>query len=131
MPDSPENGKHVDESWKEEARREKERLAREEAEAPAEGPAEGRGAPGGLPEPSFDLFVLSLAIQARIAMGEIANPVTRKQELDLDGAKHAIDLLGILEVKTKGNLTPDEKSHLEGALYDLRMRYVQLMQSGM
>lgn len=121
--------KHVDESWKEEARREKERLAKEEADAPAD--PSGAGSPGEMPEPSFDLLVMSLTIQARIAMGQIANPVTRKQELDLDSAKHAIDLLGVLDEKTQGNLTPDEKSHLDAALYELRMRYVAMMQSGM
>ncbi len=138
MADQNNEKKHVDESWKEEARREKERLAKEEAAAEAEAEAEGAGAgPEGragrraLPPASFDLLVVSLAIQARIALGEIANPVTRRQELDIEQAKHAIDLLGMLEEKTKGNLTDDEKSRLESALYDLRMRYVQVMQAGM
>ncbi len=124
--------KRVDESWKEEARREKERLAKEEAEpAPKGDEGEDAADRGRIPAPSFDLLVVSLAIQARIALGEIPNPITRKQELDLDGAKHAIDLLGVLEEKTKGNLTDDEKSRLESALYSLRMRYVQMMQAGM
>jgi hypothetical protein len=73
-------------------------------------------------------MVTNFAIQALIAMGEIANPVTRTQERDLEAAKHAIDLLGVLEEKTRGNLSEDEKRHLEGTLYDLRMRYVSLMQ---
>ena len=118
--------KHIDESWKEEARREKDRLAEEAKDgSEPEGTAAARGR---LPEASFDLLVISLAIQARIALGEIANPVTRRQELNLEQAKHAIDLLGMLEQKTKGNLTEEEQTHLEGALYDLRMRYVQVMQ---
>jgi hypothetical protein len=107
--------KRVDEGWKEEAKREKEKLA---------------GQPGGakvpLPEPSIELIVTHFAIQALIALGDIANPVTRKQERDLDQAKHSIDLLGVLEEKTRGNLSEDEKRHLEGTLYDLRMRYVSM-----
>ena len=132
MADPNNEKKRVDESWKEEARREKERLANKEDEADArEASGEESDSRGRMPEPSFDLLVLSLTIQSRIALGEIANPVTRKQQVDLEQAKHAIDLLGILEEKTKGNLTDDEKLHLESALYDLRMRYVQVMQSGM
>ena len=130
---SPDEKKRVDESWKEEAKREKERLARgEEAAAPEEAGPEDAGLGGReLPAASFDLLTLSLAIQARIALGEIANPVTHRQDLDLDSAKHAIDLLGVLEEKTRGNLTPDEKANLESALYELRMRYVRMMQAGM
>ena len=139
MPDEEKNSagdgagtKRVDESWKEEARREKERLAKE---APEESPdakeAGARARRYASLKPSFEMIVTNYAIQALIAMGEIANPVTRKQERDIDQAKHAIDLLGILEVKTKGNLTDEEKAHLDGTLYDLRMRYVQMMQGGM
>jgi hypothetical protein len=132
-PPKPQAGElHVDEGWKEEARREKERLAagKEREGSPAE--KEPEAAPHAreyqLPKPSFELMVTNFAIQALIAMGEIANPVTRLQERDLEAAKHAIDLLGVLEEKTRGNLTVDEKRHLDGTLYDLRMRYVSLMQ---
>jgi hypothetical protein len=114
--------KRVDEDWKREARAEKERLAREkEQERKAPRPAP-------MPPASFELVVTNYALQALIALGDIANPVTRKQELDLEQAKHAIDLLGVLEEKTKGNLTDDEKKHLQDTLYDLRMRYVQHVQ---
>ncbi len=133
MSDPGNEKKHIDEGWKEEARREKERLARGEDQSGDEGPSGGAGGPGDrkIPPASIDLLVISLAIQARIALGEIANPITRRQDLDLDAAKHAIDLLGVLEEKTQGNLTPDEKANLESALYELRMRYVQVMQAGM
>ena len=124
--EGPVEEKHVDTDWKEEARREKERLAEEGLEGTRR--AEGRGTtqPRELPEPSFELMVTNLAIQALVAMGEIANPVTRKQERNLNQAKHAVDLLGILEEKTKGNLTDGEKRHLDGTLYDLRTRYLGL-----
>jgi hypothetical protein len=110
-------GKHVDEGWKQEARRDKEKLAKEGA----------RPRPA-MPKPSFELLVVSLAMQARLAMGEFPNPVTRQQEVDLESAKHAIDLLGVLEEKTKGNLAEGEKKVLDDALYDLRMRYIAMSQ---
>jgi len=122
-PETQPKEKQVDESWKEEARREKERLAAEQG--PEAGPA---GREYQLPKPSFELMVTNFAIQALISLGEIANPVTRLQERDLEAAKHAIDLLGVLDEKTRGNLSEDEKRHLDGTLYDLRMRYVSLMQ---
>jgi hypothetical protein len=128
-PDGAEGKKRVDESWKEEARREKERLAKEEAaeEHEEEQPEEQGGRGRGLPAPSMELIISNFAIQALIALGEVANPVTRRQERNLEQAKHAIDLLGILDEKTRGNLTDKEKSYLEGTLYDLRMRYVNQM----
>ena len=123
--EQPADEKHVDEDWKEEAKREKERLATETS-SPKEGVADPETAQSReLPEPSFDLMVTNLAIQALIALGEIANPVTHRQECDLDQAKHTIDLLGILDDKTRGNLTEQEERHLHGTLYELRTRYLQ------
>jgi len=122
--EDPRKEKHVDEGWKEEARREKERLA-EEAGAGASASAGRGGAAGGpLPAASFELLVTHFALQALISLGAVDNPVTRKRQRDPQQAKHAIDLLAILEEKTKGNLSEDEKRHLESTLYDLRMRYV-------
>jgi hypothetical protein len=107
--------KKVDESWKEEARREKEKLAEETKDAPSCTP----------PEASFALVVSSFVAQALIAMGQLKSPVDGKQMLDLDAAKFSIDILQVLEDKTKGNLTDEEDKMLQDALYDLRMRYVQ------
>jgi len=117
--------KQVDEDWKEEAKRDKERLAKDTEDETSDGAPSETDGPRTLPEPSFGLMVANLAIQALIALGEIANPVTRRQECDLDQAKHTIDLLGVLEEKTKGNLSTEEKRHLDGTLYELRTRYLQ------
>lgn len=114
--ETAEEKKHVDEDWKREARAEKERLGEKESR--------DRTTPGSLPAASFELIVTNYTLQALIAMGDYANPVTDKQEVDLDQAKHAIDLLGVLEEKTRGNLTDAESKHLQSTLYDLRMRYV-------
>lgn len=97
-------------------------------EAPAKvagGPS--AGAEGGGPM-DFSTFVLSLATSAQIHFGVIPNPVTGRAERNLPFAKETIDLLGILEEKTRGNLTDDEKRLFEHVLYDLRMMYIELSQ---
>jgi len=58
-------------------------------------------------------------------MGKVMNPVTNKVERDLPQAKNAIDILGMLEAKTKGNLSDNEQRLLEHALYELRMNFVE------
>lgn len=81
--------------------------------------------PEGLPEARFDLFVSGLAMEALIALGDMANPVTRRQSVNLAQAKYLIDVLGILEEKTAGNLSVDEQRLLQDTLYQLRMRYMR------
>lgn len=78
-----------------------------------------------MPEIDFQTFVLSLATSAQVHLGSIPNPTTGKQEADLALAKQTIDILGILEEKTKGNLTDQEVRLLEHVLFDLRVRYVE------
>jgi len=63
-------------------------------------------------------------------LGEIPNPMTRAVERDLSAAQHVIDILGILRDKTRNNLEPGEQSLLDSVLYDLRMRYVELVRRG-
>ena len=60
-------------------------------------------------------------------MGKVMNPATQKVERDLVQAKNAIDILGMLEEKTRGNLSEDEARLLEHTLYELRMNYVDEM----
>ncbi len=75
---------------------------------------------------SFIGFVISLASTAAVHFGDVANPVSgEKAEPDLVAAKQMIDILSLLEQKTKGNLTAEERSVLEQVLYELRMRFVQ------
>lgn len=130
--------KRVDESWKEQA-------AREKQAPPAPGSAGAAPAGQGATAPAggrvdaahehaaeaddrfqarFDLFVSGLAMEALIALGDMPHPVTRKQGANLPQAKYLIDLLGIMEEKTKHNLTVDEDKLLKDALYQLRMRYM-------
>ena len=72
-------------------------------------------------------FVLGLSTQALLHLGEIPNPVSKAIERDLVAAKQVIDILGILREKTRNNLESAEESLLDSMLYDLRMRYVQLV----
>ena len=78
----------------------------------------------GLPEITFSSFILSLSSSALFHFGEIADPLTNKKQKNIELAKQTIDILGLLEKKTAGNLEKDEDVLLENLLYDLRMRYV-------
>ena len=79
---------------------------------------------GSLPEIDFGTFVMSLASSVLVHLGEIAHPDSDKPELNLPIAKQTIDILGMLEDKTRGNLTQEEAQLLTNLLYDLRMKYV-------
>lgn len=74
----------------------------------------------------FATFVSSLHTSALMHLGIIPNPIYNEDKVDLDLAKQNIDILEMLESKTKGNLDDEEANILANALYDLRMRYVEL-----
>lgn len=77
------------------------------------------------PEINFSTFLLSLATSAHVHLGNIPNPATQKTETDLGLAKQTIDILGVLEEKTRGNLNTEEARLMEHVLFDLRMIYVE------
>ncbi len=79
------------------------------------------------PPASFEFLIASFIMQAQMQMGMFALPGSEGEENkpNLAWAKHAIDLLGVLDEKTKGNLTLEEKRMLENSLTELRFRYVQ------
>jgi hypothetical protein len=78
-----------------------------------------------LPEINFSTFVISLSTQALMHLGEIANPLSGKSEIDVPVAKQMIDILGMLQEKTRGNLDAGEARLMEDLLFDLRMKYVE------
>jgi hypothetical protein len=80
-----------------------------------------------LPEMNFPTFVISMNASALLHLGVIEDPTTGKKEKNLPMAKQTIDLLSMLEEKTKGNLTEDEEGMLKNILYDLRIIYVKEM----
>lgn len=78
-----------------------------------------------LPEINFANFVLSLSTTAMFHFGDFPDPVSKKADRNLAAAKQTIDILGMLQSKTTGNLDENEKSILDGLLFELRMRYVK------
>ncbi|HYM24136.1 MAG TPA: DUF1844 domain-containing protein [Vicinamibacterales bacterium] len=74
---------------------------------------------------TFTAFVVSLASTAAIHFGDLADPQSGERAApNLEGAKQMIDILSLLEQKTRGNLTAEERQVLEQVLYELRMRFV-------
>jgi hypothetical protein len=75
---------------------------------------------------SFAAFVLSLAHTAAVHFGDIPDPVSgQKSEVNLPAAQQMIDILALLEEKTRGNLTAEERQLLDQILYELRLRFVE------
>jgi hypothetical protein len=79
---------------------------------------------------SFVTFVLSLASTAAIHFGDLPDPSGQQTEPNLEGAAQMIAILTLLEQKTRGNLTAEERQVLTQVLYELRMRFVQASGSG-
>jgi|SRR5690606_7657850 len=76
---------------------------------------------------TFTTFVFSLMHTAAVHLGDAADPTTGQPGTpNLEGARHMIDILGILEEKTRGNLTAEERQLLEQGLYELRLRFVEV-----
>jgi hypothetical protein len=111
----------IDDDWKSQAQAEKARLA----EA-----AKAKETPGKPPEDHEPLGFLDLvrmfATQALMYLGAYPDPETGRAMVSLEIAKLNIDLLGVLEEKTRGNLSTDEKEVLEGTLHELRIQYVEI-----
>ena len=78
-----------------------------------------------MPPPSLATLVQSLLTQVLFYLGDLA-PRGQQPSINLDMAKHNVDLLNVLEEKTKGNLSEEEKRLLDAALYETRMRYVNV-----
>ena len=136
----------IDSDWKSQAQAEKERLAKQEetrrasekkpspgvippvsAAAGSAAPAgAGEDMPEGLPPADFRTLVGTLVSQALMYMGAIPDPETGRGIVAPEYAKHSIDLLGMLEEKTRGNLTVEEATELSEVLHELRMRFVKI-----
>lgn len=106
----------VDDDWKTRVEREK-----QQAEAGEQGANEGQQP---YPEASFELLVTTFSMQAMAAMGLLGGPGGAAQPPDLGMARHLIDLLGVIDEKTRGNLNAEEAAMLEQMLHQLRMLYL-------
>jgi hypothetical protein len=133
---------HIDTDWKRQAQEEKKKLVEEETRkattapaaaspATAAGPGPARSSPAAgrgrteLPPASFSVLVQSILTQILYYLGDLTNRGA-EPNVNLDMAKHQIDILGVLEEKTRGNLSGEEKQMLDTALYETRMRYVSV-----
>ena len=79
---------------------------------------------------TFTLFVLSLASSAAIHFGDLPDPSGVQGDPNLDGAAQMIEILSLLDQKTRGNLTAEERQVLEQVLYELRLRFVEVSGGG-
>jgi len=77
-----------------------------------------------LPKVTFNTFIMSLASSAMVHLGEVPNPETGKTSVNLQLAQHTIEILSMLQEKTKNSLEADEIKLLNGILYELQMKYV-------
>jgi hypothetical protein len=137
---------HIDTDWKKQAQEEKRKLAEQaaaaktpvvppapagiRAAAPAATNATASGAKRGraqTPPPGFASLVQSVMTQVLYYLGELAT-AAGQANIDLDLAKHHLDTLSMLEEKTQNNLTGEEKSLLDAALYETRSRFVNVAQ---
>jgi len=122
---APEKKIIIDEDWKKEAQREKEVLAaQEETEKKKAETQKDRRGP--LPQGDFVALISMLATQALFALGLLQVKGEQKREPDLELAKYNIDMLEMIEEKTKGNLTEEETEVLTNTLNQLRMGYVKV-----
>jgi len=94
-------------------------------EQPAEA-ASGTGKESGEARPSIDFpsYVLSCYTQGLVLLGETPNPYTNKKEEDVEAVRNIIDILSMLEQKTRGNLSSEENQLMESVLYELRMKFM-------
>ena len=129
----------IDEGWKSQVEREKEALrnqldtgANQESDASQSQPlTEEKSAPESevdmrdLPPASLIMLISSLASQAMASMGQIPGDDGKPLPVNLKFARHFIDLIGVIEDKTRNNLTSDETSFLNGTLHHLRMQFVE------
>lgn len=98
---------------------------KEETKAQETASAEKQDAEAQLPEINFPTFIISLNASALVNLGAIEDPASGKKVKDLPIAKQTIDILSMLEEKTRGNLTEEEEQILKNILYDLRIIYVK------
>lgn len=124
--------KFVDESWKQTADKEKQILG---ADGQPLGSSPGESQPQDTDvqeqqalELNFVGYMTSLAFQAMVFLGEVPNPVTNLVEKNLEQAKLLIDTLALLREKTKGNLNKQEQDTINAYIYELQMKFVEVLE---
>ncbi len=111
----------IDEDWKSQVEKEKEQLESE--------PEDGEAQPGGpneIPPASFPMLATSIATQAMMALGQVADPMSGQAVYHPELARHHIDTLVVLQEKTKGNLEEDETAMIENFINQLQQLFVAM-----
>ncbi len=111
----------IDEDWKSQVEKEKENFAQHAATEPA-----AEVDPYYLPPASFEMLVTTFASEAMVALGQLPNPFTNEHSISWEHARYTIDMLQVVQDKTKGNLSVDEATMLETLLHQLRLAFVTL-----
>jgi len=114
----------IDDDWKSQVAAEKEELQREAEEKATEPPQPAPPSQQQGPPASFEMLLTMFATEAMAALGQLPNPVSNEFSVNIEHARYAIDMLQMLEEKTKGNLDPREAKTLEDLLHQLRMLFV-------
>ncbi len=121
----------IDEDWKSQVEEERARMQeqKESGESPstaseAEAEKENVASEVPLPPASFPWLVTTLATQSLVALGQIPDPLENRPIVNLELAQHHIDMIAMLEEKTKGNLASDEAEMLDSVLHQLRMAFI-------
>ncbi|NIP84832.1 MAG: DUF1844 domain-containing protein [Planctomycetales bacterium] len=114
----------IDEDWKSRVQSEKEQAATQPPAGEAATSPAAEDQP--LPPADFQTIVSLLATQAMISLGALPNPLDGKVTVHPQQAKHFIDLLSVLEQKTRGNLSAEESAVLERLLHELRMVFLSV-----
>jgi len=109
-------------------KKKEDKIPEPEEDKNAESAEAGFGEEQELPEVDFASFIFSLSTSALIQMGIIKDPVSKKVEINLSGAKQTINIINMLKEKTKGNLNDEENKLIDQLLFDLRMKYVKAVE---
>lgn len=119
---------HSDEDWKERVKNEDRLRDEQRSQPPEAAPAASEPADpfGRLPRAEFAVLVQIFVSQAMAALGLLSSPGDEPPQRRLSLARHFIDLLGVLEDKTRGNLTPQEEQLLTSSLHELRLVFVEM-----
>jgi hypothetical protein len=113
----PEKKIIIDEDWKSKVQAEK-----ESTEQPEQSPRAEAAYP--LPPADLTFLASTLYLQAMVSLGLLPHPMSDKPQVQIDQAKHSIDMLDVLYDKTAGNRTPEETAAMDHMLHELRMAYI-------
>src|SRR5437868_15550420 len=120
--------KKIDESWKNSVEKEKVHIFGQDNPHDEQAPAPAEQGQEEEPQLDFSNYIASLGFQALVFMGEIPNPITNQTQKNLPQSKFLIDTLLLLREKTKGNLTEQEDRLLNGSIYELQMKFIDVLQ---